>query len=287
MTIIDGKKIAKEIRHVITKEVKKCSRPPGLAVILVGDDTASEIYVKNKSRACVEVGFYSDQLHKSANITQDELLSEIHRLNANKSIDGILVQLPLPAHIDSNSIIEAIMPEKDVDGFSSENAGKLMHNKPYIRPCTPKGVMSMLATIDYDLKGKDCVIIGASNIVGRPMSMELLNAGATVQICHKDTKDIVEKVRAADVIVAAAGVTHLVKEDWVKKGAVVIDVGINRLENGKLTGDVDFDAIKDKALAISPVPGGVGPMTIATLLENTLAAYKKNSRRLEEDTLNN
>ncbi|MDP6974451.1 MAG: bifunctional methylenetetrahydrofolate dehydrogenase/methenyltetrahydrofolate cyclohydrolase FolD [Gammaproteobacteria bacterium] len=287
MTIIDGKKIAKDLRQTITKEVKKCSRPPGLAVILVGDDPASEIYIKNKSRACVEVGFYSDQLHKSANITQEELLSEIHRLNANKSIDGILVQLPLPAHIDSNSIIEAIRPEKDVDGFSSENVGKLMQNKPFIRPCTPKGVMSMLATLDYDLKGKDCVIIGASNIVGRPMSMELLNAGATVQICHKDTKDIAEKVRTADVIVAAAGVAHLVKEDWVKEGAVVIDVGINRLENGKLTGDVDFDAIKDKALAISPVPGGVGPMTIATLLENTLLAYKENSKRLEEDTSNN
>ncbi len=287
MTIIDGKKIAEQVRSEVAKEVEKCTRPPGLAVVLVGDDQASEVYVRNKTRACVEVGFYSDQLHKSANITQEELLSEIQRLNNNNNIDGILVQLPLPAHINSNIIIEAIIPEKDVDGFSSENVGKLMLNKPFIRPCTPKGVMRMLASIDYDLRGKDCVIIGASNIVGRPMSMELLNAGATVQICHKETKNITEKTRTADLIVAAAGVAHLVKEEWVKEGAVVIDVGINRLENGKLTGDVDFDSVKDKALAITPVPGGVGPMTIATLLENTLAAYKVNSIKSEEEDLNN
>jgi methylenetetrahydrofolate dehydrogenase (NADP+)/methenyltetrahydrofolate cyclohydrolase len=274
MTIIDGKKLAENLRHKIANEVKEFSRPPGLAVILVGDDSASQVYVRNKTKACVEVGFYSDQIHKSANITQEELLSEIQRLNNNQTIDGILVQLPLPPHIDANVIIEAIIPEKDVDGFSNENVGKLMLNKPFLSPCTPKGVMSMLATLNYDLRGKDCVIIGASKIVGRPMSMELLNAGATVLVCHKDTKKIVEKARMADVIVAAAGVAHLVKADWVKEGAVVIDVGINRLEDGTLTGDVDFDEVKDKASAISPVPGGVGPMTIAVLLENTLTAYK-------------
>ena len=274
MTIIDGKKLAENLRHKIANEVKEFSRPPGLAVILVGDDSASQVYVRNKTKACVEVGFYSDQIHKSANITQEELLSEIQRLNNNETIDGILVQLPLPPHIDANVIIEAIIPEKDVDGFSNENVGKLMLNKPFLSPCTPKGVMAMLETLDYDLRGKDCVIIGASKIVGRPMSMELLNAGATVVVCHKDTKKIVEKARMADVIIAAAGVAHLVKADWVKEGAVVIDVGINRLEDGTLTGDVDFDEVKEKASAISPVPGGVGPMTVAMLIVNTLTAYK-------------
>ena len=274
MTIIDGKKLAENLRHKIANEVKEFSRPPGLAVILVGDDSASQVYVRNKTKACVEVGFYSDQIHKSANITQEELLSEIQRLNNNETIDGILVQLPLPPHIDVNVIIEAIIPEKDVDGFSNENVGKLMLNKPFLSPCTPKGVMAMLETLDYDLRGKDCVIIGASKIVGRPMSMELLNAGATVVVCHKDTKKIVEKARMADVIIAAAGVANLVKADWVKEGAVVIDVGINRLEDGTLTGDVDFDEVKDKASAISPVPGGVGPMTVAMLIVNTLTAYK-------------
>ena len=274
MKIINGKLLAQNLRDSIANEVKQYSRPPGLAVILVGDDEASQLYVRNKSKACVEVGFYSDQIHKSANITEEELLSEVNRLNENQTIDGILVQLPLPSHIDSNKIIEAIIPEKDVDGFSSENVGKLSLNKPFISPCTPKGIMKMIASIKYDLKGKDCVIVGASNIVGRPMSMELLNAGATVLVCHKHTKDITDKVKTADVVIAAAGVAHLVKEDWVKEGAVVIDVGINRLKDGSLTGDVDFNAVKDKVSAISPVPGGVGPMTIAVLLENTLTAYK-------------
>ena len=274
MKIINGKLLAQNLRKDIANEVKQYSRPPGLAVILVGDDEASQVYVRNKSKACVEVGFYSDQIHKSANITEEELLSEVNRLNENQTIDGILVQLPLPSHIDNNKIIEAIIPEKDVDGFSSENVGKLMQNKPFISPCTPKGIMKMLASIKCELRGKDCVIIGASNIVGRPMSMELLNAGATVLVCHKDTKDITNKVKTADVVIAAAGVAHLVKDDWVKEGAVVIDVGINRLKDGSLAGDVDFNAVKDKASAISPVPGGVGPVTIAVLLENTLTAYK-------------
>ena len=274
MKVIDGKTLAQNLRKNIANEVKQYSRPPGLAVLLVGDDQASQVYVRNKSRACVEVGFYSDQIHKSANITEEELLSEVYRLNENPTIDGILVQLPLPSHIDSNKIIEAIIPEKDVDGFSSENVGKLSQNKPFISPCTPKGIMKMLASIKCDLRGKDCVIIGASNIVGRPMAMELLNAGATVQVCHKETKDITQKSKSADVIIAAAGVANLVKSDWVKEGAVIIDVGINRLEDGTLAGDVDFADVKDKVSAISPVPGGVGPMTIAVLLENTLTAYQ-------------
>ena len=274
MKIIDGKTLAENLRKNIAKEVKQYSRPPGLAVLLVGDDQASQVYVRNKSRACVEVGFYSDQIHKSANITQEELLSEVQRLNENNNIDGILVQLPLPSHIDANEIIEAIIPEKDVDGFSSENVGKLSLNKPFISPCTPKGVIKMLDSIKCDLRGKDCVIIGASNIVGRPMAMEFLNAGATVQVCHKETKDIKQKAKSADIIVAAAGVANLVNSEWVKEGAVIIDVGINRLEDGSMTGDVDFDDVKDTVSAISPVPGGVGPMTIAVLLENTLTAYQ-------------
>ena len=206
MKIIDGKTLAENLRKNIANEVKQYSRPPGLAVLLVGDDQASQVYVRNKSRACVEVGFYSDQIHKSANITQEELLSEVQRLNENNNIDGILVQLPLPSHIDANEIIEAIIPEKDVDGFSSENVGKLSLNKPFISPCTPKGVIKMLDSIKCDLRGKDCVIIGASNIVGRPMAMEFLNAGATVQVCHKETKEIKQKAKSADIIVAAAGV---------------------------------------------------------------------------------
>lgn len=274
MKIIDGKKIAESLRADIAKEVKGFIRPPGLAVILVGHDPASEVYVRNKTKACVEVGFYSDQLHKSANITQEELISEINRLNDHKTIDGILVQLPLPKHIDENAVIDAILPEKDVDGFSSENIGKLVQNKPFIRPCTPKGVITMLDSINYNLTGKHCVIIGASRIVGRPMAMELLNLDATVTICNSSTKDIKQKVKIADVIIAAAGVPHLVNADWVKEGAVIIDVGINRLENGKLVGDVDFESVKSKVSAISPVPGGVGPMTIAILLENTVTAYK-------------
>ena len=274
MKIIDGKTLAQNLRKKIANEVKQYSRPPGLAVILVGDDEASQLYVRNKTRACVEVGFYSDQIHKSSNITQEELLSEVNRLNENQNIDGILVQLPLPSHIDSNKIIEAIIPEKDVDGFSSENVGKLSQNKSFISPCTPKGVMKMLDSIKCDLRGKDCVIIGASNIVGRPMAMELLNAGATVQVCHKGTKDITQKTKSADVIIAAAGVANLVKSDWIKEGVILIDVGINRQADGSMTGDVDFEDVKGIASAITPVPGWVGPMTIAVLLENTLIAYE-------------
>ena len=274
MNIIDGKQIAQKLRNDIAIKVEKLDRAPGLAVILVGDDPASTIYVRNKDNACKEVGFYSEKINKSANITQQELLDEVIRLNNDDKIDGILVQLPLPKHLDANLVIETISPEKDVDGFHSENIGKLMQNKANLRPCTPKGVMTMLATTGIDLIGKDCVVIGASNIVGRPMAMELLNAGATVTICNSKTQDLSGKLQRADVIVVAVGVAHLVKGDWIKKGAVVIDVGINRLETGKLVGDVDFESAIKNAGWISPVPGGVGPMTIATLLENTLTAYQ-------------
>jgi methylenetetrahydrofolate dehydrogenase (NADP+)/methenyltetrahydrofolate cyclohydrolase len=249
-------------------------RAPGLAVILVGDDPASAVYVRNKNNACKEVGFYSEKINKPASITQAELLTEIERLNDDDDIDGILVQLPLPAHLDANEVIEAINPAKDVDGFHSENIGKLMQNKSFLRPCTPKGVMTILATIGIDLVGKNCVVVGASNIVGRPMAMELLNARATVTICNSKTQDLSEKVKQADVVVVAVGIPKMIQGDWIKEGAIVIDVGINRLDSGKLVGDVDFDSAKDKAAWITPVPGGVGPMTIATLLENTLTAYE-------------
>lgn len=273
MNIIDGKQIAQNLRNDIAKKVKKLDRAPGLAVILVGDDPASAIYVRNKDNACKEVGFYSEKINKPADITQQELLEEIERLNKNDKIDGILVQLPLPKHLDANLVIESISPEKDVDGFHSENIGKLMQNKPYLRPCTPKGVMTMLATIGVDLVGKDCVVVGASNIVGRPMACELLNAHATVTICNSKTTDLSNKLRRADVVIAAVGIPKMIQGDWIKPGAIVIDVGINRLDNGKLVGDVDFDAASQNAAWMTPVPGGVGPMTIATLLENTLTAY--------------
>ena len=271
--IIDGKQIAKKLRSSIAKQVAKLDRKPGLAVILVGDDPASTVYVRNKDNACKEVGFYSEKINKSANITQAELLSEVERLNKDDKIDGILVQLPLPSHLDANQVIEAINPNKDVDGFHSENIGKLMQNKAYLRPCTPKGVMTMLATTGVDLVGKDCVVVGASNIVGRPMAMELLNARATVTICNSKTQDLSGKLKQADVIVAAVGIPKMIQGDWIKAGVIIIDVGINRLDDGTLVGDVDFDAVQDKAAWITPVPGGVGPMTIATLLENTLTAY--------------
>ena len=271
--IIDGKEIAKKLRSSIAKQVAKLDRKPGLAVILVGDDPASAVYVRNKDNACKEVGFYSEKINKPLDITQAALLAEVERLNKDDKIDGILVQLPLPSHLDANQVIEAINPNKDVDGFHSENVGKLMQNKPYLRPCTPKGVMTMLATIGVDLVSKNCVVVGASNIVGRPMAMELLNARATVTICNSKTQDLSSKIKQADVVVVAVGKSKMIKGDWIKDGAIVIDVGINRLDDGSLSGDVDFDSAQDKASWITPVPGGVGPMTIATLLENTLTAY--------------
>jgi methylenetetrahydrofolate dehydrogenase (NADP+)/methenyltetrahydrofolate cyclohydrolase len=272
--IIDGKKIAQDLRKKIATQVMLLDRKPGLAVILVGDDPASQVYVRHKDNACKEVGFYAEKINKPENISQAELLAEIERLNKDDKIDGILVQLPLPKHLNANRVIESINPAKDVDGFHSENIGKLMQNKGYLRPCTPKGVMTMLATIGVNLVGKDCVVVGASNIVGRPMAIELLNACATVTICNSKTQDLAEKLKHADVVVVAVGVPQLIQGEWFKKGVIVIDVGINRLNDGSLVGDVDFDTAKDIASWITSVPGGVGPMTIATLLENTLSAYK-------------
>jgi methylenetetrahydrofolate dehydrogenase (NADP+)/methenyltetrahydrofolate cyclohydrolase len=274
MQIIDGKKISEELKSAIALEVSGLNSKPGLAVILVGDNAASKVYVNNKEKGCQEVGFNSIKINRDENTTEKELLQLIQDLNNDETIDGILVQLPLPNHIDTKKVIEAIDPIKDVDGFHKENMGRLLQNNPKLRPCTPRGVMTMLEKSNINPSGLDAVVIGASNIVGRPMAIELLNAGATVTICHSKTQDLPGKVKSADIVVAAVGIPRFVQADWLKKGSIVIDVGINRLETGELVGDVDFDQAKDVVNAITPVPGGVGPMTIATLLENTLLAHK-------------
>ena len=274
MQIIDGKQISEELKSAIALEVSGLNSKPGLAVILVGDNAASKVYVNNKEKGCQEVGFNSIKINRDENTTEKELLQLIQDLNNDETIDGILVQLPLPNHIDTKKVIEAIDPIKDVDGFHKENMGRLLQNNPTLRPCTPRGVMTMLEKSNINPYGLDAVVIGASNIVGRPMAIELLNAGATVTICHSKTQDLPGKVKSADIVVAAVGIPRFVQADWLKKGSIVIDVGINRLETGELVGDVDFDQAKDVVNAITPVPGGVGPMTIATLLENTLLAHK-------------
>ena len=274
MQIIDGKKIAEELKSAIAREVSGLNSKPGLAVILVGDNTASKVYVNNKEKGCQEVGFNSVKINRDENTSEKELLQLIQDLNNDETIDGILVQLPLPNHIDTKKVIEAIDPIKDVDGFHKENMGRLLQNNPTLRPCTPRGVMTMLEKSNINPYGLDAVVIGASNIVGRPMAIELLNAGATVTICHSKTQDLPGKVKSADIVVAAVGIPRFVQADWLKKASIVIDVGINRLETGELVGDVDFDQAKDVVSAITPVPGGVGPMTIATLLQNTLLAHK-------------
>lgn len=274
--ILDGKAIAADIRADIRARVDALltcgQRPPGLAVVLVGENPASQVYVRNKRAACAEVRFHSELHELSADTPQAELLSLIDHLNANPSIDGILVQLPLPKHIDEEAVIERILPTKDVDGFHPYNVGRLALRMPVLRPCTPKGVMTLLARTGRALEGLDAVIIGQSNIVGRPMALELLAARCTITVCHSRTKDLAEKVRGADLLVAAVGRPRFVPGDWVKEGALVIDVGINRGEDGKLVGDVDYPSVAERAAWITPVPGGVGPMTIASLLENTLQA---------------
>lgn len=277
--IIDGKKIAATIRTEIQAKVNKRltdgKRPPGLAVILIGSDSASKIYVNHKRKACAEAGVKSVSYDLPVETTQHELIAIIDELNIDNEIDGILVQLPLPQHIDTSLIIEHIHPDKDVDGFHPENIGKLALRIPSMRPCTPYGVMHLLNTTGETYKGRHAVIVGASNIVGRPMSMELLLAGATVTICHRFTADTNAHVKQADIVIAAVGKVGLVKGEWIKQGATVIDVGVNRLENGKLAGDVEFHQAAERAKWITPVPGGVGPMTVAMLLTNTLNACNK------------
>lgn len=276
--ILDGKSIAADIRAEIKTKVGDLTaggeRPPGLAVVLLGENPASQVYVRNKRNACAEVGFHSELHMLPDESSQGRLLDLIDSLNANDRIDGILVQLPLPKHIDEEAVIERILPTKDVDGFHPYNVGRLLLRMPLLRPCTPKGIMCLLRRTGHKLEGLDALVIGQSNIVGRPMALELLAARCTVTICHSRTKDLTAKVRAADLLVAAVGRPHFVRGDWVKAGALVVDVGINRTEEGKLVGDVDFAAARERASWITPVPGGVGPMTIASLLENTLQAAR-------------
>jgi methylenetetrahydrofolate dehydrogenase (NADP+) / methenyltetrahydrofolate cyclohydrolase len=274
--ILDGKAIAADIRNSIKVKINAIlaggGRPPGLAVVLVGDNPASQVYVRNKQTACAEIGFHSE-LHALPDTTsQPELLGLIDRLNADPRIDGILIQLPLPGQLDEEAVTERILPTKDVDGFHPYNVGRLVLRRPLLRPCTPKGVMTMLERTGRTIEGLDAIVIGQSNIVGRPMALELLAARCTVTICHSRTKDLAAKTRNADLVVAAVGRARFVPGDWIKEGAILIDVGINRGEDGKLVGDVDFTPCAERASWITPVPGGVGPMTIASLLENTLQA---------------
>ena len=276
--IIDGKKISESLRLSISEAVKnrkEGTRAPGLAVIIVGDNPASRIYVNNKKKACEMCGFYSVEYALDENAEEKELLELIERLNKDEKIDGILCQLPLPKQIDENKVIDAIAPEKDVDGFSPVNTGNLLSGKPCFAPCTPAGVVEMLKYEGIEIAGKHCVIVGRSNIVGKPAALLMLRENATVTVCHSRTKNLAEEVRRADIVIAAIGRASFITADMINEGAVVVDVGINRLENGKVTGDVDFDAVREKASYITPVPGGVGPMTITMLMKNTLESYNR------------
>ncbi len=280
--IIDGKGLAQRIREEVAQQVQTLRTQglqPGLTVVLVGDDPASHVYVRNKALACEAAGFKSEVLRLDADTSQADLLAVIERLNQDDSVHGILVQLPLPAHLDQHKVIETIAADKDVDGFHISNAGLLMTGQPLFRPCTPYGVMKMLESEHVTLRGAEAVIVGASNIVGKPMAMLLLAAGATVTLCNSKTRDLAAQTRRADILVVATGRAGIVTGDMIKPGAIVIDVGINRGADGKLCGDVDFNSALSVAGAISPVPGGVGPMTIAMLLVNTLEAAQ---RRLQQ-----
>lgn len=276
--LIDGKAIAADMRKEIAADTKALTDQgvtPGLAVVLVGEDPASRVYVSMKEKACAAAGIYSVEHKLSAETSEADLLVLIDTLNADGRIDGILVQLPLPDHIDEAKVLEAISPEKDVDGFHPYNVGRLVTGNPLFQPCTPYGVMKMLERTGVDLKGKEVVVVGRSNIVGKPVALMCLAEHATVTICHSRTQDLPQKVAAADVVIAAVGRPEMVKGDWIKKGAIVIDVGVNRVGEKKLVGDVDFDAACENAAAITPVPGGVGPMTITMLLYNTLVSAKR------------
>jgi len=278
MQIIDGKKIAQQERESLQKKVAALSsqkkRVPGLCTILVGDDAASQVYIRNKQKAVESCGMYNVHYQLSHTCSEEELLELIEKANQDQAIDGILVQLPLPKHINEKKVIYAIDPLKDVDGFHPENVGLLSIGTPRFVACTPKGVLRLLENINYDLTGKNAVVVGRSNIVGKPMAQLLLNKNATVTICHKDTQDLAFHTKQADVLVTAVGKPNLITKQHVKREAVILDVGINKLPNGKLTGDIDFDDVKNHVQAITPVPGGVGPMTIAMLLDNTFLAYQ-------------
>jgi methylenetetrahydrofolate dehydrogenase (NADP+)/methenyltetrahydrofolate cyclohydrolase len=276
--IINGVELSKELRLALHNKVdalRALGKTPGLAVILVGDNPASQVYVRNKVAACEQIGIHSVLDKAPASLSEDELLNKIDALNKDPKIHGILVQLPLPPHIDAQRVIEAISPMKDVDGFHISSAGALMTGSPGFWPCTPYGCMKMLESINYDLKGKHAVVIGRSNIVGKPMALMLLQKNATVTICHSHTPNLAQFTREADLVVAAVGVRNILTREMVKPGAVVLDVGMNRDENGKLCGDVDFDGVSEVASFITPVPGGVGPMTITMLLNNTVWAAEQ------------
>jgi len=274
--IIDGKKIAEkiisEIKNKVITNQSEGITPPGLAVIQVGEDPASSVYVRNKRKACEEVGMKSFNYDLDQSTTQKELIELVESLNSNAEVNGILIQLPLPTHINETIVIETINPSKDVDGFHPYTIGRLMQRIPLLRPCTAIGVITMLEAIEIDPKGMNAVIVGASNLVGRPLNLELLLKGATTTVCHKFTKNIKDHVMSADILAVAVGKPNFIPGSWIKEDAIVFDIGINRDENGKLTGDVDFDSAKEKASWISPVPGGVGPMTVAMLIKNTLLA---------------
>jgi len=279
MQRIDGKALAKKVQNSVADEVEKLKQEqnivPGLAVILVGDDPASHAYVKMKAKACENVGFYSITHNMPDTISQAEIIATIEMMNQNPRIDGILVQLPLPKHIDTNQILEVIDPKKDVDGFHAYNVGRLVTNLDSFVACTPLGVMKMFEEYEIELEGKDVVVVGASNIVGKPMASLLLNANATVTVTHIHTKDLKSHTSKADIVIVGVGVPALIKADMIKEGAIVIDIGINRIADGSLVGDVDFDGVAPKCSYITPVPGGVGPMTIAMLLSNTLKSAKQ------------
>ncbi|MDW3113900.1 bifunctional methylenetetrahydrofolate dehydrogenase/methenyltetrahydrofolate cyclohydrolase FolD [Vibrio sp. 1727] len=276
---IDGTLISQTVRSEVAARVKARVeaglRAPGLAVVLVGEDPASQVYVGSKRRACEEVGFVSKSFDLPASSSEEELLALIDELNNDDEIDGILVQLPLPAGIDTTHVLERIHPEKDVDGFHPYNVGRLAQRIPKLRSCTPKGIITLLDRYNIELRGKHAVVVGASNIVGRPMTLELLLAGCTTTTCHRFTKDLESHVRQADVVVVAVGKPNFIPGEWIKKGAVVVDVGINRLDSGKLVGDVEYDKARESASFITPVPGGVGPMTVASLIENTMLACEQ------------
>lgn len=280
--IIDGNKIAQDIRNEVRQKALELKEQkgitPGLAVVLVGEDPASKVYVGRKAKACAEVGFLSREYKLPADTGEDQLLSLIDALNKDPLIHGILVQLPLPKNISTDKIIAAIDPHKDVDGFHPYNVGGLVTGSPLFVPCTPRGIMELIARTGIDLKGNEAVVVGRSNIVGKPMAMLLLAEHATVTICHSRTRDLPAVTRRADILIAAVGKPHMIHAEMVKEGAVVIDVGVNRLENGKLAGDVAFDEVAPKASFITPVPGGVGPMTIAMLMKNTLDAASRSFR---------
>lgn len=278
--IISGVEVSKNIKCEITRKIQQYlrqgKRAPGLAVILVGSDPASQIYVESKRKNCEELGMYSKSYDLPQNTTENELLNLIDELNNDPLIDGILVQLPLPEHINSTSVIERISPDKDVDGFHPYNVGRLCQRIPTLRACTPYGIIKLLESTKIDFYGKHAVIVGASNIVGRPMALELLLAGCTVTVTHRFTRDLEFHIKQADILIVAVGKPQFIPGDWIKEGAIVIDVGINRID-GKLVGDIEFEKAKNKASYITPVPGGVGPMTVAMLMFNTLYAYEKNS----------